>query len=296
MKRIKIEAPAKINLHLEVGAVRDDGFHEILSIFQAISLFDTLVFSEHGEEGSITIRGDFNCPPEKNLIYKAIMLFRENGAPSTGVLVEVDKRIPSEAGLGGGSSDAAATLKALALLLDVHPSDEKMMEMAGELGSDVPFFMKYPAAAVSGRGEFLEEIPQSPDCCGVVVKDSGVSISTAAAYRAVDEAMAEGKISQGLLAKEDMVASFTGKDPSGWAYYNSFMETYRNNIKPLEFISKLLYDSGAEFFGLSGSGSAMFGIFSDSERLAEAERLLKKRFSFAERFEFLHSIPYAHVI
>ncbi len=296
MKKIQIEAPAKINLHLEVGQTRDDGFHEITSLFQAVSVFDTLVFSENGREGSIEIRGDFNCPPEKNLIYKAVQLFREHGAPANGVLVEVEKRIPSEAGLGGGSSDAAASLKALSLLLGYTPSDKQMMEMAGSLGSDVPFFMKYPAAAVSGRGEILEEIESPGRYCGLLIKDSGTGISTGAAYRAVDEAMARGELSQGILTKEDMTALFTEKEPGEWDFYNSFMETYRNSIKPLEFISKLLYDSGAEFFGLSGSGSAMFGIFNDSERLAEAERISKKRFSFVERFEFLHSIPYAHVI
>jgi len=296
MKTVEIQAPAKINLHLEVGALRNDGFHEITSLFQAVSLFDRLTFDLAGKDGEIVITGDFNCPPEKNLIYRAIQLFRENTGDRRGVRVSVEKKIPSEAGLGGGSSDAAATLKALVLLLDHDPGVEALMEMAESLGSDVPFFMKYAAAAVSGRGEILEDIGTPPALEGLIVRAGGEGISTAAAYRAVDDAMAAGKLSQGLLTKEDMIRSYNSLDPGKWPYYNSFMETYRNHIKPLEFIYKLLYDSGAVFSSLSGSGSALFGIFPEQGSLENAEAALKEQFPFVERIYFLNSIPDALVI
>lgn len=296
MRRVEIKTPAKINLHLEVGRSRTDGFHDILSLFQAVSLYDRLTFTLTNHPGEIIIKGDFNCPPESNLIYKAVQLFRKSGAGKQGIEVSVDKKIPSEAGLGGGSSDAAATLKALRLLLNFDPGEAVLLNMAADLGSDVPFFMKSASAAASGRGEILEDVGTPPSLEGLIVKASGEGISTAAAYRAVDEAMASGKLSQGLLTKEDMISSFHSLPPSEWPFYNSFMETYRNHFKPIEFIFKLLYDSGAVFSGLSGSGSALFGIFPKHGSIDKAEEALKEQFPFVERIYFLNSIPDALVI
>jgi 4-diphosphocytidyl-2-C-methyl-D-erythritol kinase len=296
MRRVEIQAPAKINLHLEVGPSRADGFHDITSLFQAVSLYDRLTFSFTDNPGEITIHGDFNCPPESNLIYKAVQLFRNSAADDRGIEISVDKKIPSEAGLGGGSSDAAATLKALSLMLEYEPGETAMLDMAAALGSDVPFFMKSASAAVSGRGEILEDIGTPPPLEGLIVRAAGEGISTAAAYKAVDEAMAAGKLSQGLLSKEDMISSFHCIEPSDWPFYNSFMETYRNHFKPIEFIYKLLYDSGAVFSGLSGSGSALFGIFPKQGSIEEAEQTLNEQFPFVERIYFLNSIPDALVI
>ncbi|MDC7232393.1 MAG: 4-(cytidine 5'-diphospho)-2-C-methyl-D-erythritol kinase [Spirochaetales bacterium] len=296
MRTVRIKAPAKINLHLETGALREDGFHPIISLFQAVSLFDTLEFSLTSRAGEITIDGAFDCPPQSNLIYKAVDLFRRKCGDSRGICVRVDKRIPSQAGLGGGSSDAAAALKALVLLLETDPGEDALMEMAAALGSDVPFFMKSPAAAVTGRGEILEDMGMPLTLEGLIVKGEGDGISTAAAYRAVDEAMALGKLNQGLLSKEDMMQSYRSLPPSQWPFYNSFMETFRNHIKPIEFIYKLLYDSGAVFSGLSGSGSALFGIFTEQGLLQNAETALKQQFPFVERFYFLNGNPEAVVI
>ena len=296
MRAVGIQAPAKINLHLEVGDTRSDGFHEIISLFQAVSLFDDIRAELKGGEGECRILGDFPCAMEDNLIYKALCLFREHTGDKRGVQFTVEKRIPSEAGLGGGSSDAAAVLKALALLLEKDPGKEKLYEMAGELGSDVPFFLGSPSAAVTGRGELLEDAGFVPDLHGLIIRDDGPGISTGAAYRAVDMASAKGRISRNLLSCEEMLHHFRETEPRNWPFYNSFMETFRNDYKGLALISNLLYDSEAVFAGLSGSGSALFGVFSDEGKADRAERLLKGQFPFVERIYFLRGIPEAVVI
>ncbi|MDA3955334.1 4-(cytidine 5'-diphospho)-2-C-methyl-D-erythritol kinase [Oceanispirochaeta sp.] len=296
MKRVSIQAPAKINLHLEVGRLRSDGFHDICSLFQAVSLFDDIRLELTDQEEEILIQGDFPCPPEENLIYKSINIFRESCPDHRGILVQVEKRIPSEAGLGGGSSDAAAVLKGLVLLLDHNPGEQVLFAMASRLGSDVPFFLKYPSAAVSGRGEILEEMKNIPNLFGVIIQGSGEGVSTRSAYRAVDRAMEAGILSQYVLSKEDMIESYLHSKPSDWPFFNSFMETYRKGNKPLEFIFKLLYDAEAIFVGLSGSGSALFGLFPTQRSAMNAERSLTGQFPFVERINFLNSIPDAVVI
>jgi len=296
MKKVSIQAPAKINLHLHVGGIRHDGFHNICSIFQAVSLFDDLTLSLTDTEGEILIYGDFPCPPESNLIWKAVKLFRQYTGTVQGIRVDAVKRIPSEAGLGGGSSDAAAVLKSLVHLLDVHPGDSALFEMAQTLGSDVPFFLKFPSAAVTGRGEILENLGWVPDLHGVLIKAAGAGISTAAAYRQVDTAAASGILDQYVLSKEDMINSYLHSSPAEWPFYNSFMESYRKDNKPLEFISKLLYDAGAVFTGLTGSGSAVFGLYPSPETAMYAEQSLSGQFPFVERIYFLNSIPDALVI
>ncbi len=295
-RTVAIQAPAKINLHLEVGKTRCDGFHEILSLFQAVSLYDEITVELRGEDGDCHISGDFPCEMEDNLIYKALELFRGGTGDRRGVAFSVDKNIPSEAGLGGGSSDAAAVLKALVLLLEQDPGERELSRMAAELGSDVPFFLGSPSAAVTGRGEQLADAGYVPDLQGLIVRGAGPGISTGAAYAAVDRAAEKGLLSRNLLSCEEMLHHFRETEPRDWPFYNSFMETFRNDYKGLALISNLLYDSEAVFAGLSGSGSALFGVFSDGNAADRAERLLKGQFPFVERIYFLRGIPEAVVI
>ncbi|WP_168203396.1 4-(cytidine 5'-diphospho)-2-C-methyl-D-erythritol kinase [Oceanispirochaeta crateris] len=296
MRTVSIQAPAKINLHLQVGSLRPDGFHDICSLFQAVSFYDDIIMELTEKEGEIIIEGDFPCLPEDNLIFKTIELFRKNCSDQRGVKVRVTKRIPSEAGLGGGSSDAAAVLKGLMLLLEIHPGNHALFTMASQLGSDVPFFLKYPSAVVTGRGEILEDTGHVPSLYGVLVKGAGAGISTAAAYREIDHAFEKGILDQYVLTKEDMLKAYLHEKPEEWPFFNSFLETYRKESKPLEFISKLLYDAEAIFAGLSGSGSAMFGLFHSQRSAMNAEQSLKGQFPFVERINFLNSIPDAVVI
>ena len=296
MKKVEILSPAKVNLHLEVGDVRPDGFHEITSLFQAVSLFDRMVWENTSNPGECRILGDFPCPAEDNLIYKAVEKFRSLTGYRKGVSVSVEKKIPHEAGLGGGSSNAAAALKAMESLSGLTLSEEDRVAAASFLGSDIPFFLYGGASAVTGRGEVVEPVSSRSDFAMVLVKPDSLGISTAEAYRSVDLWKRANPAKQNILSKEDMLNSYESAPPSDWPFYNTFFETFKNQYKPLEFISNLLYDSGAVFAGLSGSGSAVFGIFSSEEKAECARVELKGYFPFTERINPLNSIPAVNVI
>jgi 4-diphosphocytidyl-2-C-methyl-D-erythritol kinase len=296
VKKVRILSPAKINYHLDVGRIREDGFHEILSLFQAVSLYDEMEWSLTEHPGECRIEGNFPCAPEDNLIYKANREFRSATGFEKGVRVVVDKRIPHEAGLGGGSSNAAAALKALCKLSGIPLSLEKKVEIAANLGSDVPFFFYSAAASVSGRGDVVEPVAGRTDFCIVLTKPDGLGISTARAYAEVDRWKATVGTSQSFISKEDMIQMYEAVSPGDWAFFNSFFETFKKEYKPLEFISNLLYDAGAVFTGLSGSGSSLFGIFLSQAGAENAERLLGEYFPFVERIMPLDSIPGAYGI
>jgi 4-diphosphocytidyl-2-C-methyl-D-erythritol kinase len=190
MKRsMAIVAPAKINLSLAVGPRGDDGYHAIGSIFQAISLSDSIELSLMDEPG-IRLDCDCDCRVEDNTMYKAALLYtealRRDGLSVPGISIRAAKRIPSGAGLGGGSSDAVAVLKALRELIPGTVDDLRLAAMAAAIGSDLPFFLGGSCAAVRGRGELVESIAPRLDYALVLAKPS-FSIATKDAYGLLDE-------------------------------------------------------------------------------------------------------------
>ena len=187
-------APAKLNLYLRIAGKRSDGFHDIETVMTTVDLYDTLIFSPTTETeislsvslgGSLaTSIGQPRIPtgPE-NLITRAALLLKEWAGVEQGVRIHVIKRIPSEAGLGGGSSDAAATLGALNTLWGLGATRQELCELAGQLGSDIPFFASQsPLAICRGRGELLEFPAVRPTLVAVVAKPA-TGLSTAAVYR-----------------------------------------------------------------------------------------------------------------
>ena len=162
-QRVTVRAPAKINWTLDVLGKRPDGYHEIRSIMQTIDVNDTLVF-EPADELTITVEGDdglIDTPREENLAFRAAELLRGRAGHRAGTHIRLAKGIPVAAGLGGGSSDAAATLRGLRALWEVDISDEALAELGARLGSDVPFFLRGGTALVSGRGEIIEPLPDA---------------------------------------------------------------------------------------------------------------------------------------
>ena len=190
-------AHAKINLTLDVGPRRPDGYHEVRSVMQTIALHDTLTVSRDSAPGvHLTITGDeaFGVPAnETNLVHKAAVRLQKIAAArgilagnQTGLRIMLDKHIPSQAGLGGGSSDAAATLLAVNELFGLSLSKTRLSEIGAALGADVPFFLTGGTALAKGLGEQITPLPPlSPNWPLVVVKPS-VGVSTAAAYAALD--------------------------------------------------------------------------------------------------------------
>jgi 4-diphosphocytidyl-2-C-methyl-D-erythritol kinase len=187
MPGLTIAAPGKINLHLRVKGIRSDGYHELESIFLALNFGDTLRFTLLDEPGAMDIRVPAGgvLPPGENTVFKAAALFRAETGFNRGLRVDAEKRIPLGGGMGGGSSDAASTLLALNCLSGAGLSAARLGEMAGKLGSDVPFFLTGGAAWVSGRGERIQPLPVPPGL-RVALVNPGFSSGTAEAFRLLD--------------------------------------------------------------------------------------------------------------
>ena len=264
---VRVEAPAKINIHLRVYGRRVDGYHGILSIFQAVSLSDLIVIRSLKEPDLLEIEGELGCPAERSTVYRAARAYRELTGSRTGLAISVEKRIPIGAGLGGGSSDAAATLAGLERLLARGLGRGELSRAAAGIGSDVPFFLEGGAAIVSGRGEEISPIPARTDYRLVIVYP-GVSVSTAEAYGILDrerpDDSAEPDPSPGELAER-----YRGS-LEGWDFANSFEPVISSAHREIAAARDELMDLGASFAAMSGSGSAVYGVFGDEERAGEA--------------------------
>lgn len=275
-----IEAPCKINLHLVIGGKRPDGFHSLESVFASLALADTLVFGYSGKTGECLLSTAWETaeepiPPESNLVYKAVSLFREKTGFSRGLSVRLTKRVPSGAGLGGGSSDAASALLALNALAGSRLPADTLAEMASILGSDVPFFLGGGAAFVSGRGEKIERV-MPPEGLTVVLVKPPFNSDTSFAYRLIDRARdLEGRKKESV-PKEDLIRAL-GAPPETWPFRNDFLPVFLDsrfsegeNAAAYRTILDALRKYGASFAGLSGSGSSCFGIFTSRDRAEKA--------------------------
>jgi len=310
-RHISLRAPCKINLHLSIGERRPDGFHRLESVFMALDFADTLTFTPlPGQEGltTLSLLGEGpSIPPENNLVWRAAELFRAKTGFSANLAVELVKRIPLGSGLGGGSSDAAATLLALNSLTNEPLSREELLDLAARLGSDVPFFVRIsgpgegPACVASGRGELLEPLPPPPPY-GVLLAFPGFASDTAAAYKLLDT-FAGNKKSPFLREtfRDNPCNPWTllppcnpWTPPETWDFTNDFLDLFLNHGTEQEkqaykAILQDLRAAGAAFAGLSGSGSACFGVFPSLDAAEKARQGLSGTFYTLKSTFFLHS-------
>jgi len=257
-------APAKLNISLRVFGKRPDGYHHIRSVMVPVSLYDEVTVAEAPE--GISVECDDPSVPtgEGNTCRRAAALFMEwAGAPS-GVGIRLRKAIPTEAGLGGGSSDAAATLKGLCALTGQCPPREALMEMATRIGADVPFFTLGGAALVEGIGERLTAIPWDTPFHAVIVRPS-FGLPTREGY-------ARLRRSPGDPPPAGEVPAFRGLGDVAAAVENDFEEAWASVRPEIEGTKGELLAAGALAAGLSGSGSAVFGLFASAEAAREARR------------------------
>lgn len=253
------KAYAKVNLTLAVGEKRPDGYHEVVSVMQRVSLHDTLT-AEQTREGITLTCSDPALPSgEENLAHRAASLFFRETGIAGGAALTLEKRIPSQAGLGGGSSDAASALLALRKLYAPALPDTELETMAAALGSDVPFFIRGGTQLATGRGEVLSPLPPLTDGWFVIVKPTE-SFSTPAMYRRLDNLPPActpplPPLQGGLPAlAAGLFNRFEAAIPAGSAVWD---------------IKARLAAYGALASLLSGSGSAVFGLF-DTETAARA--------------------------
>lgn len=258
----RVRAYAKVNLDLRVLGPRADGYHEIRTLFQTIALHDTLWFSR--VQGPLRVTStDPELPTGAgNIVGKAARLVWAaggRGGEPRGVTVRIVKRIPVQAGLGGGSSDAAAALVALDRLWNARLSPADLHRLAASLGSDVPFFLAGGTALGAGRGDVLYPLPDLP-ARFVVVAQPSEGVSTAEAYRW----LAAARGGPGRLQQLAVPWS-----PYQTAVGNDFERVVFARLPAAARLRRVLARAGAELAMLSGSGSAVFGLF---EREREARR------------------------
>ncbi len=263
LRSLTVTAFAKINWSLRVRGKREDGYHEIDTVLQTVSLHDTITFEETNDYVIRLWRDDRLVPADKtNLVWRAAAALRERYSIRRGVKIRLEKRIPAEAGLGGGSSDAAATLIALALLWKIEISGDDLALVGGELGSDVPFFLHGGNARATGRGSVIETLEDSPQKHLLVIKPNA-SISTAKAYGILNRAALTSSDSKPILLRSQASDSSASIDLN--SLHNDFEPVVFQLEPEIERAKVVLLKFGARAAMLSGSGSAVFGIFENQD-------------------------------
>jgi 4-diphosphocytidyl-2-C-methyl-D-erythritol kinase len=277
---IRIAAYAKINLTLDVLSRRPDGYHEIASVMQTISLHDELEIAPRAEPGI-----DFRCVAPQtipvpidssNLVVRAAQsLLSAASRPDAGVSIVLTKRIPSQAGLGGGSSDAAAALAGIDRALNLRTDSRTLLDVAASLGSDVPFFLTGGTAVARGRGEIVTPLDDAPALWMVIVKPDA-SVSTAEAYAALDGT--PNRRSRG--ATEPMLEAMRAGDVERMSALrsNDFEAVVLCERRAVADALEELLAAGAITAHLCGSGAAVYGIAADEAGARRIGLLLDGRY------------------
>lgn len=272
-QKLILKSPAKINLGLRIVGKRDDGYHDIETIFQMISIFDTLTF-RIGQSGIVFKTDQKKLPTdETNLVVKAAILLRKETGIKKGVEIFLEKTIPIGAGLGGGSSNAALTLIGLNELWKLNLDKKDLAKLAIKLGSDVPFFLSGPTAFGKGRGEILTPVENNTNIFVVVVFPK-IHISAGAVYKELNLGLTSNSKDINILALllvEGKIADL------GFHLYNDLESVVCKKFPTLIEIKKKLMNSGAIGSLVSGSGSSVFGLFPQPKSARKAAAKLKNK-------------------
>ena len=279
-KTCTISSPCKINLHLNILDKRVDGYHNLESIFAALDFGDNLrlerLSSKNADCHFFTSGLKIDTPKEQNLVYKALELFRKKTGIMDDLEIKLEKKVPTGAGLGGGSSNAASTLIALNALFSVGLKRNDLLELSLELGSDVPFFLEGGTALAGGRGEILETL-HTPKEKWVLLVLPPFSCSTKEAFFLLDDHRKNNNSikTEKKLPKKEELNKILKENAVNWRFFNDFLEIYKNSSYGNEYKTYLdtLNRSGASFSSLSGSGSTCFGIFDNQEKAQKAANL-----------------------
>ena len=282
---VSLCAYSKINIHLKVLAKRKDGFHNLESIFQRISIADYLSLGKSSVSYGCTVESPLLSVPADNTLTKAWEAFRNATDVDAGIRVRLIKNLPAGSGLGAGSSDAAALLTAVNKLFAMPLSDTELTALALQVGSDVPFFLKESAGVVTGRGELFEPIQARTDCFGILIWPD-VQSSTKEAYSLLDQQKGMLFGEHEAWGYEKLVAQYQAPFKV-WRFVNDFQPVLEQRYPVIAQARKELYEQGAEFAQMSGSGSAVFGLFGSENLMASAFQTLLKRWRWCKPFLLL---------
>ncbi|MBM4145391.1 MAG: 4-(cytidine 5'-diphospho)-2-C-methyl-D-erythritol kinase [Nitrospira sp.] len=267
-----LRAPAKINWFLKIVGKRDDGFHNIISLMQSVNLYDSLVI-EHAD--SVDIATDPDIPLHDNIVYKTVNILKKHTHCTKGARIQLKKKIPVGAGLGGGSSDAAYALSGLNTLWGLQLSQEELNAIGAEIGSDVPFFLNGTSALVEGRGEKVTPLKIQSSVMLLLVKPP-VSVSTAWAYTSFDKFDTD-KLTKKPFDIKLFCQALNRKDFAslGKMLDNDLEEVVAERYPVIRQIRQKLTGTGAAISGMSGSGSTVFGVFENKDKAAAAAKTMK---------------------
>ena len=269
-RRARVKAFAKLNLTLEVLGRRPDGYHDLRTVFQTISLADSIDVAFTPGRTGVSIDSDVEIP--NNLVVRAAHLILEETNAKGLAEFRLQKRIPMGGGLGGGSTDAAAVLLALPALAGRPVKWERLVELGASLGSDVPFFLMGGTALGLGRGTELYPMPDVKRTQGVVIA-SGVHVSTPEAYKALGRPLTCESPSPKINSSQRVALAIAGEQVAGdWSEFcsNDFEPVVFRQYPKLSAIKRELKKLGARPALMTGSGSAVFGVFSKSEDIQMA--------------------------
>jgi len=255
---LKLPSFAKINLTLRILGQRPDGYHEVATLLQSISLCDEIAFEPREDDRIVLTCDDPSIPVgETNLIVKAALALGHAG----GVDIRLAKKIPAKGGLGGGSSNAAVTLLALNRLWRLHRGERDLRQIGARLGADVPFFLSGGTAAATGTGSDVCSVADVMKCLLLIVTPNA-SVATATAYAALNAPSLTTTDSVSILS-----SSFTepfSRDSSQWRLHNDFEGVIFEREPEIRRAREALLAAGAQNALLAGSGSSVFGIFNDA--------------------------------
>ena len=269
---------AKLNISLDVSKPRSDGYHDMTMVMQDVSLCDT-VNVELRDDNIRTAKTNLRFLPsgEKNLAVKAANVYLEAIGENTGFEITIDKHIPVGAGMAGGSTDAAATLRAMNRIFKERLSKEELIKLSEKVGSDVPYCTMGGTALAEGRGEILTPLKSMPDCTFLICKPD-FAVSTPELFKAIDSVkLKTHPDTQGILDALEL------GDLKGICrrLYNVFEDVNDRRLKVVSEIKSKLLQGGALGAVMTGTGSAVFGIFEDEVAPEELRKNLEKEYGFA---------------
>lgn len=276
--KVTVKAPAKINLTLDIVGKRADGYHDVAMVMQTVSLYDTVTVEKLSDESDgITV----SCPAypdvptdESNIACKAARAFFEKtGIDPAPLAITIDKVIPTQAGLAGGSTDGAAVVLALNQLFETRLKMDEMADICSRFGSDVPFCLLGGTMLATGTGTTLKKLRAMPDCHIVICKPE-ISVSTAAAYAACD-----AREPKGFLYTDELIKRLYSRDIRGLStcLYNEFEQVME--LPVINEIKKQMLSCKALGASMSGSGSAVYAIFLNKKKAEACVNILKENYN-----------------
>jgi 4-diphosphocytidyl-2-C-methyl-D-erythritol kinase len=290
--RITVMAPAKVNFFLKVMGRRPDGYHNLVSVMQALELSDEVTLDK--TDAGISVSCDSAAVPSgpENIAFRAAKAVLDEAGAASGARISIKKNIPVAAGLGGGSSDAAATMKGINLLFGLGISDRRLRDIGVRLGADVPFFFSWPCALAEGVGEVLSKLPL-PDETWLVIVNPGFPVSTGWVY---------GSLNFELTNKFNSIKlpQFEGQAPSA-TLLASYLHNDLERVTVVKYprineLKEQLVGEGALGALMSGSGPTVFGVFEGRSAAFEAARRMAGPGLFVQATRTISAWPAPQVI